>query len=225
MSNLLDAEPPNRLRQLDGKDDPKHVPSEAARIEKALGFLMWILVAPPDQQHLHIPHCCGNVLDELRTILKQVTHVCPRNSHWPVPYKVKIRTRSWIGDTISSSKKVKASVSGKLSPGSAWFAAVNRKGSFGSCALARSFASCKQFSEIGRPGSSQSFSGARPKLVFWKAWLSRPPGIGDFCCGLLQCRTSLPCNKNNPEITSLTCKRPLRERDEKKAWSGILHPC
>ena len=81
----------------------------------------------------------------------------------------------------------------------------------------RSFASCKQFSEIGRPGSSQSFSGARPKLVFWKAWLSRPPGIGDFCCGLLQCRTSLPCNKNNPEITSLTCKRPLRERDEKKA--------
>ena len=55
-------------------------------------------------------------------------------------------------------------------------AAVNRKGSFGSCALARSFASCKQFSEIGRPGSSQCFSGARQELAFWKAGLSRPPG-------------------------------------------------
>ena len=76
---------------------------------------MWILVAPPDQQHLHITNCCGNVSDELRTFLKQVTHMSPQLALTCTIQNLKKRTRCWNGDKISSSKKVNASVSGKLS--------------------------------------------------------------------------------------------------------------
>ena len=116
MSNLLDAEPPNRLRQLDGKDDPKPLQANPRDQKRHSLLPMWILVALPDQQHLHITNCCGNVSDELTEDLFETSY-----PHVPAARidlyhtKFKKRTRCWNGDKISSSKKVNASVSGKLS--------------------------------------------------------------------------------------------------------------
>ena len=177
---------------------------------------MWILVAPPDQQHLHIPHCCGNVPDELRTILKQVTHMCPRNSHWPVlskhTNKVLDRGQNFF---LEKSQGV------RLWQAVSWVCMIcsSQPTRFLRQLRLGTFLRLMQTVFRNRSTGLQPILFRSPaKVGLLESLAFKATGyIGDFCCGQLQCRTSLPCNKNNPEITSLTCKRPLRERNEKKA--------
>ena len=166
MSNLLDAEPQNRLRQLDGKDDPKPLQANPRDQKRHSLLPMWILVAPPDQQHLHVTNCCGNVSDELTEDLFETSY-----PHVPAARidlyhtKFKKRTRCWNGDKISSSKKVNASVSGKLS----WVCMVCRrqpKRFLRQLRLGTLLASCKQFSQMGLLGSSQFFFRSSAKVCF-----------------------------------------------------------
>ena len=144
----------------------------------------------------------------------------PRSSHWPVACKVKIRTMCWIGDSSSSSKNVKASVSGNVSPGSAKFSAVNRNGSFGKPSCARFLASFKHISQIGLSAQANLFSAfaqnsffgkfafqTSQATVIWSAW----------------CRTILRDNTSSLEIQARSKKCRLHWHDGKKPWCGFRH--
>ena len=126
---------------------------------------------------------CGPKLHLLAT--NNILHLLGKHSTtWPqrahphlsAACRVKIRTMCWIGDSSFSSKNVKASVSGNVSPGSAKFSAVSRHGCFGKPSCARFLASFNHISQIGLSGSSQSFFGICTKFVFWKVCVSNFPG-------------------------------------------------
>ena len=71
VSNLLDGEPQNRLRQLDGADDPKHVPSETARPGKAPAASYVDPCCTPwsatSSYHQLLPECLGRTEDHFET--------------------------------------------------------------------------------------------------------------------------------------------------------------